>query len=75
MGKFAVVTCTDGNFLIRSEHPTRDAAVMAYDDLHKALTADTATAKAVIKILDEQLDVLEGRWFDVITHEAQAQGE
>ena len=66
--KLSIVTCTDGNFLIRSEHETRDSALMAYDDLHKALVGDVSTEKAVIKILDEQLDVFEGRG-DVITHE------
>jgi len=66
--KLALVTCTDTNYVLRSEHSSRDAAVMAYDDLHKALVGDTSMKYGVIAILDENLDVLEGKWRDVITH-------
>lgn len=69
--KLSIVTCTDGNFMVRSEHTTRDAALMAYDDLHKALVGDTSMEKGVIMIFDEQLDVFEGRG-DVIIHETDA---
>ena len=47
--KLAIITCTDGNFLVRSEHDTRDEALIAYDQLHAALVNDKTCAKAVIK--------------------------
>lgn len=68
--KLAIITCTDGNYLIRSEHDTRDGALMAYDDLHKALVGDQSMKYGVIAIKDENLDTFEGR-SDVITHEVQ----
>ena len=66
--KLSIITCTDGNFMIRSEHTTRDAALIAYDELHMGLVGDASMAKGVIAIMDEQLNVFEGR-SDVITHE------
>lgn len=66
--KLSIITCTDGNFLIRSEHTTRDAALIAYDELHAGLVGDTSMEKGVIAIMDEQLNVFEGR-SDVIIHE------
>jgi len=65
--KLAIITCTDGNFLIRSEHGDRNSALIAYDNLHAALVGDTSETKTVIKIMDEQLDCYEGR-MDVIDH-------
>lgn len=69
MAKYATVTCTDGNFLVREQYGDRDAAVIGYDELHAALVNDKTMAKGTIKILDDQLDVLEGKWQDTIVHE------
>ena len=65
--KLSLVTCTDGTYMLRSEHGTRDGALMAYDDLHKLLISDTSMKYGVIAILDENLDCFEGRK-DTITH-------
>lgn len=65
--KLALMTCTDGNYVLRSEHGTRDGALMAYDDLHKLLVSDTSMEYGVIGIFDENLDCFEGRK-DTITH-------
>ena len=65
--KLALVTCTDGAYLLRSEHGTRDEALIAYDDLHKALVGDKNMKYGTIAILDENLDCFEDRK-DVITH-------
>ena len=68
--KLAIITNTDGNFAVRSEHETRDSALIAYDQLHAALVNDKTCAKAVIKIIDDQLDDFEGnKWSDVIIHD------
>ena len=68
MAKYATVTCTDGTFLIREEYGDRDEAIIGYDGLHAAMTNDKNMTKGTIKILDEQLDVLEGKWQDTISH-------
>ena len=68
--KLAIITNTDGNFAVRSEHETRDSALIAYDQLHAALVNDKTCEKAVIKIIDDQLDDFEGnKWSDIIIHE------
>lgn len=70
MAKLAIITCTDGNFLVRSEHNTRDSALIAYDQLHADLVNDKTMAKGTIKIIDDQLDDFEGaKWSDTIVHE------
>ena len=71
MANYAVVTCTDGNFIVREQYATRDSAVIGYDNLHAALTNDKTMQKGTIKILDDQLDVLEGKWQDTIVHNVQ----
>ena len=68
--KLALMTCTDGNYVLRSEHSTRDAALIAYDQLHAALVGDATMKYGVIAILDENLDVFEGRR-DVIRHDPE----
>ena len=65
--KLAVITCTDGNYLVRSEHDDRDSALIAYDTLHAALVGDKEMQYGVIAIKDENLDTFEGR-SDVINH-------
>lgn len=68
--RLAIITNTDGNFLVRSEHDTRDEALIAYDQLHAALVNDKNMAKGTIKIIDDQLDDFEGaKWSDIIIHE------
>lgn len=67
--KLSIITCTDGNYLIRSEHTTRDSALIAYDNLHAALVGDTNLQYGVIAIMDENLDCYEGRK-DTIIHPA-----
>ena len=66
--KLAIMTCTDKTYLLRSEHDTRDSALIAYDNLHAALVGDSNMKYGTIAILDENLDVFEGKWRDVITH-------
>ena len=73
MNQYAVITFTDGTFLLRSEHATRESAIIAYDNLHAALINEPTVAKIVIKAVDSQLDVIDGKYWDVITHEVQAQ--
>ena len=68
MANFALVTCTDGNFLTRTEYEDRDSAVVGYDNLHAALVSDKEMKYGTIKILDRNLDCLEGKWCDTITH-------
>lgn len=73
MNNYALVTWSDGTFLIRSEHETKEAGIIAYDELHAALVGDTGTAEATIKLLDSQLNVVDSKYFDLIKHAVQKQ--
>ena len=66
--KLAIITCTDGNYIVRSQHDTRDSALIDYDTLHSALVNDKNMKYGVIAIKDENLDTFEGR-SDVINHQ------
>lgn len=69
MNKYALVTWSDGTFILRSEHNTKEAGIIAYDQLHAALTGDTSCAECTIKLLDNQLNIVDSKYFDHITHE------
>ena len=65
--KYAIIKCTDGNFTVHGEYPTIEAAKIAYHQLSAALWNDSGTTKAMVKILDEQLDCAE-RYQEYIYH-------
>lgn len=57
--KYAIIKCTDTNFAVHGEYPTIEAAKIAYHQLSAALWNDPGTEKAMVKIVDEQLDNVE----------------
>lgn len=57
--KYAIIRCTDTNFAVHGEYPTIEAAKIAYHQLSAALWNDPKTEKAMVKIVDEQLDNVE----------------
>lgn len=65
--KFAVVTVVDGNFLVRSEWGNKDSAIQAFHNLCAALIGDTGFTRAMVKVLDENLDTVDGK-MEYITH-------
>lgn len=73
MNNYALVTWSDGTFLLRSEHETKEAGIIAYDELHAALVGDAGTAECTIKLLDNQLNVVDSKYFDLIKHTVQKQ--
>ena len=58
--KYAIIRCTDGNFAVHGEYPTIEAAKIAFHQYSAALWNDPLTTKAMVKIVDEQLDNAEG---------------
>ena len=73
MNNYALVTWSDGTFLLRSEHTTKDAAIVAYDQLHAGLINDKTFSECTIKLLDNQLNVVDSKYFDFIKHDQVAQ--
>lgn len=66
--KYAVVTVVDGNFLIRSELGNKESAIQSFHSLCAALIGDTGFSTAMVKVLDENLDTVDGK-MEYITHE------
>lgn len=58
--KYAVISVTDGNFTIHSEHGDVNAAIMEYHSYARALRADQGTTVYKIEVVDENLDVYQG---------------
>ena len=69
MSEFALFTWSNGAFHLEAEYSDKDAAIVGYDGLHASLVNDKTCARAVIKLVDKQLDVVDGKYLDTITHE------
>lgn len=69
MNKYAIITVVDGNFLIRSEWGNKDSAIQSFHSLCAALIGDTGFSTAMVKVLDENLDTVDGK-MEYITHDA-----
>lgn len=65
--KYAVITCTDGNFVLRSEWTDPVAAIKAYHGLAQTLWNDDSFSQGYIAILDSQLDRYQ-EYKEFITH-------
>ena len=68
MSEYALFTWSNGSFHLEAEYSDKDAAIIGYDGHHAALVNDKTCPKAVIKLVDKQLDVVDGKYYDTITH-------
>lgn len=68
MNTYALLTWSDGAFLVRSEHSTKEAGIIAYDDLHASLINDKETAECSIRLVDSQFNIVDNKYFDIIRH-------
>lgn len=70
--KFAVISVTNGNFAVKSEHgENKQAALVAFHQLSAAYWNAPDVTTAMIKVVDENLDLVEGK-MEYITHEPVA---
>ena len=67
MNNYALITWSDGVFTLRSEHSTKEAGIVAYDNLHAALINDTV-AECSIRLVDSQFNIVDNKYFDIIRH-------
>lgn len=63
--KYAIIRCTDGNFAIHGEYPNLKAAKVAFHQLSAALWNDAGTTRAMVMIVDENLNNAEGKYEDI----------
>lgn len=62
MAKYDVVQKVDGNLVVKSTWvDDKNAAKQAFHDVCKVLYADKDTTKGVVAILDDNLDVVDGK--------------
>ena len=54
--KLSVIVCANGNYVIHSEHGDAQAAIMEWHNYCRSLWNDKDTTKAVVKIMDENLN-------------------
>lgn len=71
--KYALINVVNGNFSVLSEHGENlQAAKIAFHNRCSALWGDAPTLSAEVKIVDENLDTVEG-YREYIYHEPQIQ--
>lgn len=72
--KYAIIKCTDTNFAVHGEYPTLQEAKVAFHQYSANLWNDPNTTKAMLKIVDEQLDCVEN-YREFIHHETEQTNE
>lgn len=72
--KYAIIRCTDTNFAVHGEYPTLQEAKVAFHQYSANLWNDPNTTKAMLKIVDEQLDCVEN-CREFIHHETEQTNE
>ena len=58
--KYVVMQSVEGNVIIKSEWTDKNKAKQAFHDTCRLLYSDAETTKAVVGILDENLDIVDG---------------
>lgn len=58
--KYVVMQSVEGNVIVKSEWTDKNGAKQAFHDTCRLLYSDAETTKAVVGILDENLDIVDG---------------
>ena len=67
--EYSILTCTDGNNIVRAEHiKGKDTAFKTFHHWCELLFNDNSFTKGMVKLLDENLDCVEGK-MEFIQHE------
>ena len=67
--EYAIITVTDGNNVVRAEHISDiENARKTWHHWCELLISDTSFSKGMVKLVDENLDLVEGK-MEYITHE------
>ena len=69
--KYAVIKCVNGNFAIATEHgENKEGGIIAFHNLASALWNDNSEVNATVKLVDENLDTVDG-YVEYISHGAK----
>ena len=67
--KYSLIAVTNGNFAVKSEHgENKQAALVAFHQLSASYWNAPDVTTAMIKVVDENLDTVDGK-MEYITHE------
>ena len=69
--KYAVIRCTNGNFKAESEWTNKEGAAVGFSQYCAALWNAAEEVHAVVKLVDEKLDTVEGGFVQYIDHPAK----
>ena len=69
--KYSLINCVNGNYSVVSEHSTKQSGIIAFHQTCAALWNAPDVIKAVLNLVDENLHVVDGRYTETITHEAE----
>ena len=73
--KYSLIQCVNGNFTVVSEHGNdKQAALVAFHDRCKILWNAPDAYTAMVKIVDENLDCVDGK-MEYITHPVPVEEE
>ena len=68
---YAVIKVVNGNFAVSTEHGDNlQGAIIAFHNLCAALWNDSAAVEAVVKVVDTNLDTVDGK-VEFISHDAK----
>ena len=60
--KFSILTCTDGNNVVRAEGITdKESAIKSFHHWCESIINDKSFEYGMIKLMDENLDTVEGK--------------
>ena len=69
--EYAVIKVVNGNFAVSTEHGDNlQGAIIAFHSLCAALWNDSAAVEAVVKVVDTNLDTVDGK-VEFISHDAK----
>lgn len=69
---YAVIHVSNGNFIIHSEHGSNlVGAKVSYHNLCAALENDKGKINSHVRLVDESLNTVDGKYEDFIQHDAR----
>lgn len=69
--RYAVIANVNGAFLVNSESDSKESGAVNFSQYTAALWNDTDAVEAVVKLVDKNLDVVDGGFVQYISHPAK----
>ena len=73
--KYALISCINGNFAVKSEHGTKKAGIIAFNQMSASLWNADDVITARLNLVDENLYVVDGKYTEVIDRSTESEEE